>query len=332
MVLRQSNFEIPARFSFQPFAAEWRIVYAETVEWVEAPRLRGILEPVDVNAERTWVRLRIEVPDMSDIGVSLGLYFPGIDDHPSYQTLVSRASIPPDVLQAHENFRNTPDISGRYFQVLICHKPELKDGLWAVEPGDVAKNAWIMRDEFLRLDADPELGWIWSVRQFLDKWGLWGFGQVHVKGSDVALYPQFGALLKAVKGERAYELARLGFVMVIPHLLSEQQEKYRKALSPRNARPWLRSHPLKLVTADEIPFFRVKESYCAEAIETTITIDHLAERQFGICKRCHKVFPKETRHKKNYCSERCFNAAGVQRWREKQRNATKKGAKRNAKG
>lgn len=136
-------------------------------------------------------------------------------------------------------------------------------------------------------------------------------------------------------------LARLGtnqkpdrpdFVMVIPHLLKAEQERYRKALLPRNARQWLRRRPLNLIPADEFPFFRVCKSFCADAVETTITIDHLAERKFGICKRCHKDFQKETQHEKNYCSERCFNAAGVQRWREKQRKAAKKEAKRNAKG
>jgi hypothetical protein len=91
-------------------------------------------------------------------------------------------------------------------------------------------------------------------------------------------------------------------------------------------------HPVNLDTAAEFPFYRVQKSCCVDAIDATITIDHLSGVKHGICKRCRKVFEKETRHKKNYCSERCFNAAGVQRWREKQRKAAKKGAKRNAKG
>jgi len=119
---------------------------------------------------------------------------------------------------------------------------------------------------------------------------------------------------------------------VMPHLLKEQQQRYSKALLPSNARPWLRSHPLSLDTADEFPFFRVTRSYCRGAIEATVTIDHLAERKFGICKRCHASFEKQNKHKRNYCSNRCFNAAGVQRWREKQRKAVRKGAKHDAKG
>jgi hypothetical protein len=330
MVLHLSNFEIPARFSFQPFVAEWHFVRVETVEWAEEPKLKRALQQQEDDLEKTWVRVRIEAPDADGLGMLYGLE---LNDYSSFSAVLDRASVPPDVLEAHENHRNTPNISDRYFRALICQKPEFKDELWALKPGEVTKNAWIMRDEFLSLNADPDpaLGWDWSAWQFLNKWGLWGFGQVHVNDWDFASYSAMTTLLQLAKGERIYKLNRPGSVMVIPHLLKEQQEKYRKALLPNNARLWLRSHPLNLDTADEFPFFRVRRSYCCEAIEATITIDHLAERRFGICKRCHKVFERETRHKKDYCSERCYNAAGVQRWREKQRNTAKKGANQNAK-
>ena len=220
----------------------------------------------------------------------------------------------------------------RAYPVLICQKPEFQEGLWALKHGDVKKNAWIMRDEFLNLCADPEAGWIWSVRQFLNKWGLWGFGQEYVNGSEKTSYLTMTATNSPITKSG---IDRPGLVLVIPHVLMEKQESYRKALLPRNARTWLLSHPFKLELlekSDEFPLFLLRRSYCTDAIDVTITIDHLAERQFGICKRCHKVFQKETLHKKSYCSERCFNAAGVQRWREKQRKAAKKGVKRNAKG
>jgi hypothetical protein len=132
-------------------------------------------------------------------------------------------------------------------------------------------------------------------------------------------------------------------VLVTPHLLREQQAKYRRALLPSNARSWLRSHPMNLETADEFPFFRVQRNYCGSAIEATITIDHLAEIKFGICKRCHKVFEKEKKYKMSYCSRSCANAASVARFREKHRKpewtaakiakllSQQKGAKHNAK-
>jgi hypothetical protein len=326
MVLHQSNFEIPARFSFQPFLAEWRFASAETMEWVEEPpRLMAAMRADDV-CEKNWLKVRIQGLNADSSGMLSGL---GLGPYPSYEVLLDRNSIPPNVLQAHENYNNTPDISGRNFQVLICQKPEFKYGLFTLEPGTVKKNAWIMRDEFLTLDADTILGWEWSVRRFLNKWGLWEYDRGYID-------PWNGTSLLNLKilhqiGSKR-RIDEPDFAMVVPHLLQKQQEIYSKALLPNNARKWLRVHPLSLTTADEFPFFRVRRSYCCDAIEATITIDHLAERLFGICKRCHKIFQRETRHEKNYCSERCFNAAGVQRWREKQRKPAKKGTKRNAKG
>lgn len=326
MVLHYSNFEIPARFSFYPFFATWRFARAETEEWVEKPRLRMAFSEAGDDPERTWLRVRIEVPDDAEELTALGL---GVGS--SYEVLMDRVCIPPDVLQKNENHRNTPDVAGRNFTVLICQKPEFQDGPWALEPGKVAKNARIMRDEFLGLEADPEfgpIGWDWSVRRFLNKWGLWCSEKGYVEAWDFS-FPAIAALHESVSKQK---INKPGFVMVNPHLLKAQQERYGKARLPKNARNWLSLHPLSLDTDGEFPFFRLRKNYCRDAIEATITIDHLAGIKHGLCKRCHKSFAKETRHKKNYCSERCFNAAGVQRWREKQRKAAKKGAKRNAKG
>jgi hypothetical protein len=323
MVLHRTNFEIPAQFSFKPYSADWRLVSAEIVDWVEAPRLMMALVQEDPR-EKTWLRVRLEMPDSHEN--TLGALY-GLGDYRSYMVQLDRCGIPPDVLPAHENNRNAPDVSGRLFQVLICEKPEFKEIGWSLKHGGVTKNAWIMRDEFLNLEADSELGWDWSARQFLNKWGIWEYDNGYVKDRSSAAL----RMLAPSKIAPVQKIERPGFIVVLPHRLKEQQAKYRKALLPSNVRPWLRSHPLSLDAADGFPFYRVLSSICKGAIETTITIDHLAERQFGICKRCHKVFQKETRHKKKYCSERCFNAAGIQRWREKQRKL-RKGNSRNAKG
>jgi endogenous inhibitor of DNA gyrase (YacG/DUF329 family) len=316
MVLHKSNFEIPARFSFQPYSAKWRYANAETVEWVEESKLRPIMAESTDKPEKTALRVRIGAPNLYGFGLEL---------EPSRTVLMDRASIPPDLLPAHANHRNTPDIAGLQFKVLVCQKPEFKDGLWRLNPGNATKNARAMLDEFVNLKAHPlpELGWNFSVRQFLNKWGLWS----HDSGfsEDWASVPiRMMPLLQ--KHDRP------DFVLVTPHLLKEQQEKYRNALQPSHRHSWLRSHHLSLDPTDDFPPFVVRASYCSQAIEATITIVHLAGLKFGICKRCGSAFEKETRHKKSYCSERCFNAAGVQRWREKQRKVAKKGAKQNAKG
>jgi hypothetical protein len=176
-----------------------------------------------------------------------------------------------------------------------------------------------MRDEFLKLRADPKLGWDGSLRDFLNRWGLWEQGAGFTE--DWATRS-----LKGVRRERP------GFVLAVPHLLRKEQENYNSSLMESKARSWLRTHPLSLETSDEPPFFFVRRSYCKLAIEATITIDHLAGRRFGICKRCLIYFQKETQHKKDYCSKRCYSWAGVKRLRDKRRKLQEKGGKRDAKG
>lgn len=334
MILHRGNFNIPARFTFQPFAAGWRFVRAETVEWIKDPtKLRRIaIGPSDDDDDKSWLRVRIEVPD-AELGIPLG------DFDPSYQVRIDRASIPPDILPLHENYRSTPDISGRSFQVLICQKPEFKDPFSRLNPGEVTKNAWLMSDEFLNLEENSEFGWGWSVWQFLNKWGLWDSYSGFVKDWK-SMPPRLRAPSASLPEQTIDEP---DFVLVMPHLLKEEQAKYRRAVLQSNARSWLRSHPLSLDTANEFPFFRVRRSYCRDAIEATITINHLEGIRSGICKRCHRVFEKEKRYRMSYCSRSCANAASVERFREKQRKGewtaakvakllSQKGAKRNAKG
>ncbi|MFZ0273958.1 MAG: hypothetical protein WB524_11825 [Acidobacteriaceae bacterium] len=169
-----------------------------------------------------------------------------------------------------------------------------------------------MRDEFQNLNFDDESEWLWGLRHFLNKWGLWGYR------------PSFEVGL----GEEMP-----GFVLAFPHLLRQKRDEYRKALESKSARKWLSTaSPLSFRTTDEPPYFLVERFYCEDAIEATITIDHLAGRRFGFCKRCGAQFEQETEHKKNYCSRQCIQAAAVKRWREKQRNTASKGGMRNAKG
>jgi hypothetical protein len=203
------------------------------------------------------------------------------------------------------------------FAVLISFKSDFKIPPSDLKPGVPTKNAWIMRDEFLNLNAESESGWDRSLHHFLNRWGLWWHG-----GDITRDWIEWKGVL----------LEKPGPVLVVPHLLRKDQENYRKALVKSNAHSWLRAHPLSLETAAELPLYFVRESYCKSAIEATITIDHLAERRFGICKRCHDIFEKETLHKKDYCTRECINLAGVQRWRDRQQKMRKKGAKRNAKG
>lgn len=331
MVLHRSNFEIPARFRFRPFNVRWQICTAELVGWLERPKSSGVLalgrpmvKPFKESPEHELVTVRIEGPGEPTAGMLGGLYGTLNTMHTAE---MFRSDIPSDVLLPHENRKTSPDISGRTFSVLVCK--EYKTLFPFKRPGDATKNAWAMRDEFLNLDganSEDPLDWLWSLRQFLNRWGLWS--------PDIGFHTGLNTQIPA-------------FAVAFPHLLRQKREEYRKALEGKSARKWLSTaRPLSFTTIDEFPHFVVERFYCEEAIEATITIDHLAERKFGFCKRCGKQFEQETEHKKNYCSRQCIQAAGVKRWREKQRKSKpnwtaakiakvlkqQREAKRNAKG
>lgn len=313
MVLQKKNFEVPAQFSFKPYCVKWRFADVEILEWTEEPRLRRFGEKSD-DPEKTWLRVRIGADGMW--GGLLGLY----DPLPYYTVLINRTSVPPATLQAHEDCHSTPDVSGRTFEALVCQMPEFKESLWSLKPGDAERNAWLMRNAFENLEPDPEVGWDWSVLAFLNKWGIWELARGY--SDDWASTP---LRMLAPSAPSPENKPKPDFLLVMPHLFKAQQDAYRKALLPSSARTWLRSHPLSLGTAEEFPFFRVRESSCRGAIEATITIDHLSKIKFGICKRCRHVFEKQGKYKVSYCSRRCANAASVERFRERQRKASSKG-------
>ena len=328
MVLHRNNFEIPAEFIFQPFEAKWEITNAELEGWVEnPPTLRMAFFNSDTDP-RDWVRVRIELPEprMSTRQML------GID--PLFETvLMDRVSVPLQVLSISENHRNTSDISGRRFRMLISFprkgnskarnsktKRMSRSDLSLPQPGSSTKNAWIMLDSFLNLDTN-DARWESELRCFLNKWGLWNWQSGFVQDWTPRTF-------------RDQRPAGPEFVLVSPHYVKKRQEEYRSAILAENGRSWLakHAHTLGLVASEGFPFYRVHKNYCEEAMEAAITILHLNNRKFGICKRCGAAFEQESDHKMIYCKRTCASAASVKRWREKQREAAKKGAKRNAKG
>jgi hypothetical protein len=95
-----------------------------------------------------------------------------------------------------------------------------------------------------------------------------------------------------------------------------------------------KARPLSFSTIDQPPYFLVERFYCEDAIQATITIDHLAGRRFGFCKRCRKQFEQRTEHKKLYCDRKCVQAANVANWRANKRKELSKSKQggTNAKG
>jgi hypothetical protein len=269
------NFEIPAQFIFQPFSADWQLVSAETVEWVdESEGQTSLLTQLTDVFGNPLLRVRIGA---------------------SYTVLMDRASIPPDVLPADENHRNTPEVAGRLIQVLICQK-------WSPQPGDTTRDAKQMRDEFVNLSLDNDDDWPRSLRQFLNRWGLWESNSV----------------------------------LVSPYSLRKQQDNYRKAALKNSGREWLSTHTLRGFAQDVPPYFFVRRNYCRDAIEAAITIDHLESCDFGICRRhdCRKLFERTSGQRRIYCSIECAHLANVRKLRAAKKRAERKrkGAQRNAKG
>ena len=318
MVLHYSNFEIPARFLFRPFQASWLISIAEVVGWWEPPgagRFPPIFAPVSTPLpEKERVLIRFVMPtgeplSEAELGVSpnaLGLLLsnPYVN---ICEVVIDRVELPDGILHPHENRRTAPDISERQFDLLVCPNPEFASLFLSLEPGIVAKNARVMRDEFFGLKNNIE-----ETCKFLNRWGHWNVRRGYYTGVMGLPDPQ-------------------PFGIEFPHLLWKERDKYSKALVG-NPRAWLSTCGGLIVSQiDKPPYFVMERFSCASAVHDTITIDHLRGAKFGFCKRCRKMFERESLHKKNYCSRQCIQAAGVQRWREKQKKESRpKGRKDNA--
>jgi hypothetical protein len=315
------NFEIPARLSFRPFAARWKVCYAETEEWLEQPDYSFAVPPLraplakplkSLVHEREQVTIRVEVPDDSEDSTGQGTLGALYGLAVSHKLTVFRDDLPDDLIRSHENRKNSPDISGRGFSVLMFENPDLSSLLLPsrIRPGDLERDAWAMREEFFELNLSD---WDFSVWHFLNSWGLWDYGRGFI--------PSFREHIP-------------GITVVFPHLLLKKRHEYRAALGQPHK--WLSEHSLSFSKIDKAPYFLVKHHFCGDAIEATITIDHLEKRRWGFCKRhdCRRYFQHISKQKRLYCSRECAHLANVRRLREEKRKAEKeqKGAKRNAKG
>jgi len=156
-----------------------------------------------------------------------------------------------------------------------------------------------MRDELLHLPDDPS-----KLTAFLNRWGFW------LSGS----YFDFSSLNNSCP-----------FAVVFPHELYEAREMYRRALIG-TAKDWLGAgNHLTLSSSDKPPYFSVKVSECNSAIRATITIDHLMNTTFGVCKRadCRKLFEFVTQQRRMYCTQYCAHIENVRKQRAKLKKSNK---------
>lgn len=312
------NISIPARFIFRPYKAEWVRVTAEIIGWHEEPRpapggikmppIGPVPSPKLVKPLKAFeqsisnsVRVSVDVPTPQELEAFCGAML----GSSNYEIEIDHANIPREVLSANEKRSNTPNhaIEGRQFDVLACPRPELESSLFSLKPEGTVKDAWVMRDEFFKLEEET-----WALSLFLSHWGLWNY-------------------------ERGYHAAGMAlgskaepFALAYPHLIWERRQQFRRALAGK-PHAWLSTaRPLSLSTANEPPYFSVERSGCEAAIEATITIDHLSEMKFGICKRkdCRNLFKCETQQKRFYCSLKCAHLANVRKLRAERKKADSK--------
>ncbi len=170
------------------------------------------------------------------------------------------------------------------------------------------RNPWQMRDEFLTLPQSTK-----QLAKFLNSWGRWN-------GDGLSEYPF----------TPNKELGADRVEYVIPQDVWSLQATYRAALAG-DAATWLSESgriptPTRRATA---PFLATRDELCTSAIETTITMDKLADAPYRLCARvdCGQVFKIESNHGQIYCSHPCAHLVSVRRGREAKRQAKAKTAK-----
>jgi hypothetical protein len=305
-----SNVSIPARFIFRPFGVQWEIVSVKIIGWHIEPHASSGFSRLQAlsNLREESVVIRVAIPRVEDNFTLLSRMLNDPREWERkfdfYDVQLERNEIPLDCLQPHENPETAPDIAGREFDLLICPFREAYGSIQEPQPEQSVRDAWEMRSQFFSLHNDFH-----SARQFLNRWGLWSFKRLYKLGT----------------------LNMLPFVVVPPHRLWQQRDSYLKSAAG-TARAWLSSAtPLSFKQSEKRPYFIVERHFCKDAIEATLTIDHLAQVKFGICKRhdCRKLFKRTTAQKRLYCGPKCAHLANVRKLRATK--AKEKGTKKNAK-
>lgn len=296
------------------------LCWAEILEWYENPepppgakllagwapisKARGVLSSeAESFLAREKVLVRVDVPSLEQLDESiLGLY-----PTSSYTVEIYREDIPAEALPPHENRRNTPDISGREFLILACPNRAFEELFLSLtlKSEGAEKDAWAMRDEFLALEKEKV-----ALCLFLSRWGLWNARRGYDAGG-------------------IFGRPSLGFALAFPHLIWERRERFASGIAGK-ASSWLKTAPpLSFTQSNEPPYFNMERSYCEDAIEATISIDHLRNLKYRLCKLedCRKPYRVKTKQRRMYCSTPCAHLANIRKLRAEKKKAESKRSK-----
>lgn len=291
-----NNFNIPVHFRFRPYKMRWYVCSAEVISEIEPaaslvfcpPTLPPPTLPMfsPLKRVRARVHLPLEAKQLSAMLESRYDLMPYTKR--SVEMYVNQ--LPSGLIGQDGPIPNNLYRDGCWLTVLVCQREEFRGGTLGIEPEGPKKNAWVMRDEFLNLEKDVSF-----LCEFLNRWGMWSDGPGFAR--------EFGI---------SDDLR-----MLMPHHAWTLQETFRKALIGSSKRWHSDAKRLVLSQSDERPYFFVDRSYCRDAIEATITIDHLSNAEFGICKRhdCRRLFQHTTKQRRLYCSPHCAHLANVRKLR-----------------
>ena len=167
---------------------------------------------------------------------------------------------------------------------------------------------WAMRDEFLKLDESAT-----ALAAFLNRWGTWGTFSLLIERLSGT------RMLKRLTGEEYPQFLH-------PYTVWRERKTYRDGMLGSSA-SWLSTRATLGLThrRAEFPYLGIVAATCRQAIETTITLDHLRKVRSRVCARvdCNNIFPVDSDHGKIYCQQYCGHLVSVRNGRA----ATKKAAK-----
>lgn len=295
------TLSIPMELRFEILPVEWQLGTAIPHGWwfsmysndepvfriVEPARFAGLSLPV--NSKFLTEDLRTKIQKLVDFETKQ-------EDSQSWRTRDRR-------IGKRLEKRFNEELSAHRIDVLICDRPKhwgpLSEPYNKVDP-------WSMRDDFLRANS------LVSLETFLNKYGEFSRGTGPRPKVDHKAFSEPEANEHAISWKP---------VIVHPDEIWEHKNAISTALKSGAAK-WFEGASAGLdgvYSRPEFPHYIHLDHLIVDALYTTITVDFLQGARFRLCKRrdCRLPFKRESRHKRDYCSQYCAHLESVRRNRRK---------------